>query len=121
IGDRPRGWAIASWIGLLLLCASTALAQQPAGTREISGTVVDEAGGPVENATVAVSEGGATATTAADGTFKLARVPATNLTIDVTAEGFTARQLTVLGARTALQLQVTVARPAPPAPPPTRT
>jgi TonB-dependent starch-binding outer membrane protein SusC len=120
IGDRPRGWVIAPWIVLLLLCASTAFAQQPAATREISGTIIDIDGNPVANATVAVAGGGPTATTAADGTFKLARVPVTNLTIDVTAEGFTPRQLTVLGARTALQLQVTVARPAPPAPPASR-
>ena len=121
IGDRPRGWVIAPWIVLLLLSASTALAQQPAATRDISGTIIDIDGQPVANATVAIAGGGATATTAADGTFTLAKVPAANLTIDVTAEGFTPRQLTVLGARTALQLQVTVVRLAPPAPPPTRT
>ncbi len=121
IGDRPRGWVIAPWIVLLLLCASTAFAQQPAATREISGAVLDADGNPVANATVAVTGGGVTATTAADGTFKLAKVPAANVTIDITAEGFTARQIAVLGARTALQLQVTLVRPAPPAPPPTRT
>lgn len=121
IGDRPRGWAIASWIVLLLVSAGTAFAQQPAPTREISGTVVDADGKPVANATVAVSGGGPTATTAEDGTFKLPKVAAANVTIDVTAEGFTARQLAVLGARTALQLQVTIARPPPAVPPPTRT
>lgn len=121
IGSRPRGWAVASWIVLLLVCASTAFAQQPAATRELTGTVVDADGQPVANATVAVSGGGPTTTTAADGTFKLPRVAVTNVTIDVTAEGFTARQLAILGARTALQLQVTVVRPPPPAPAATRT
>lgn len=121
VGKRPRRWVAVPWFVLVLLCASTAFAQQPAATREISGTVVDVDGKPVANATVAVAGGGETATTAADGTFKLAKVPATNVTIDVTAEGFTARQIAVLGARTALQLQVTVAPTAPPAPPPTRT
>src|SRR6185503_5677957 len=66
ISDRPRGWVIAPWIVLLLLCASTAFAQQPAATREISGTVTDIDGKPIANATVAVAGGGVTATTAAD-------------------------------------------------------
>ncbi|HWU91477.1 MAG TPA: SusC/RagA family TonB-linked outer membrane protein [Kofleriaceae bacterium] len=104
-----------------MISASTAFAQQPAATREISGSVVDGDGKPVANATVAVSGGGPTATTGADGTFKLAKVVATNLTVDVTAEGFTPRQVIVLGARTALQLQVTVVRPPPATPPPPRT
>lgn len=119
IGDRPRRWWIAPWMVLLLLCANTVFAQ-PAATRDISGTIVDLEGKPVANATVAIA-GGASATTAADGTFTLAKAPATNLTVDVTAEGFTARQITVLAARTPLQLQLVLARPAPPAPPPTRT
>jgi TonB-linked SusC/RagA family outer membrane protein len=122
IGDRSRRWAMAPWIvWVLLLCASNVFAQQPGATREISGTIVDVEGKPVANATVAVAGGGATATTAADGTFKLAKVPATNLTIDVTAEGFLARQLMVIGSPTPLQLQLTLVRPAPPAPAPTRT
>lgn len=120
ICDHPRGWAIASWIVLILIAAGTAFAQ-PAPTREITGAVVDGDGNPVANATVAVTGGGPSATTGADGTFKLPKVAAANLTIEITAEGFTARQITVLGAKTALQLQVTVVRPPPAAPPPTRT
>jgi hypothetical protein len=120
ICDHPRGWAIASWIVLVLLATGTAFAQQPA-TREITGTIVDGDGTPVANATVAVTGGGPSTTTGPDGTFKLPKVAAANLTIEITAEGFTARQITVLGARTALQLQVTVVRPPPPTPPPTRT
>jgi TonB-dependent starch-binding outer membrane protein SusC len=119
IGDLPRGWVMAPWILLVLLCASTASAQQPAVTRDISGTVVEIDGKPVANATVAVT-GGATATTAGDGTFKLAKAPVTNLTIEITADGFTTRQIAVLGARTALDLQVTVVRTALLPPTPTR-
>jgi TonB-dependent starch-binding outer membrane protein SusC len=125
VGKRPRGWWGVPWTALLiwLLCASTAFAQQPAATREISGTVVDVEGKPVANATVALA-GGAKVTTGPDGSFKLAKAPVANATVDITAEGFTARQIAVLGARTALQLQVTLVRPAPPpapAAPTTRT
>ncbi|HWO17477.1 MAG TPA: SusC/RagA family TonB-linked outer membrane protein [Kofleriaceae bacterium] len=107
-----------------MLCASTAFAQQPAPTREVSGTVVDDAGKPVANATVAVT-GGEKVTTAADGKFKLAKVPVANVTLEITAEGFTVWRVAVLGARTALQLPpVKLERPAPPpapAAPTTRT
>jgi TonB-dependent SusC/RagA subfamily outer membrane receptor len=112
---------MATWIILVLMSAGAALAQPAGPTREISGTVLDGDGQPVASATVAVTGGGPTATTAADGTFKLARVAAANLTLEVTAEGFTARQVAILGARTALQLQVVLVRPPPPAPVPTRT
>jgi len=119
---HPRAWLIGIWIAMFLLPASVALAQRPvAGTRDISGTIGDVDGNPVANATVAVTGGGPTATSGADGTFKLAKVPATNLAIDVTAEGFTTRQVTVIGARAALQLQVVLVRPAAPPPVETRT
>ena len=41
--------------------------------------------------------------------------------IEITAEGFTAKQVPVLGAATPLQLQVVIVRPAPAAPPPAET
>src|ERR1051325_9064206 len=89
----------------LLLITSTAYSQPKGKTREISGTVVDVDSQPVANATVAVSGGGPSATTAADGAFKLTGVATANVTIEVTAEGFTARQVPVVGAATALSLQ----------------
>jgi TonB-linked SusC/RagA family outer membrane protein len=104
----------------LLLISSTAFAQR-GKTREISGTVVDVDTKPVANATVAVSGGGPSATTGADGSFKLTGVAITNLTIEVTADGFTARQIPVLGANSALSLQLVIAKPAPVAPAPVET
>ncbi|HEU0036838.1 MAG TPA: SusC/RagA family TonB-linked outer membrane protein [Kofleriaceae bacterium] len=90
----------------------------PAKGREITGTVLDVDGKPIANATITVPNG-PTATTAADGTFKVT-VPLTNLTVDVAAEGYAARQVTVLGAATALALQVVLVKPAAPPPPETR-
>lgn len=124
IGDPPRRRAVGPWIVLLIMMlgASTVFAQQPAATREINGVVLDVDGQPVANATVTVAgAAGVAATTGADGTFKLAKAPVTNVTIDVAAQGFAARQIAVLGARTPLQLQVVVVRPAAPAPPATRS
>jgi TonB-dependent SusC/RagA subfamily outer membrane receptor len=103
----------------LTLITSTVLAQPAAGKRDITGTVVDADGKPVANATLTV-EGGASVTTAADGTFKLS-VPPTNLTINVAADGFTERKVTIIGAKTALSLQVALVRPPPATGPPTRT
>ena len=76
---------------------------------------------PVANATVTVSGGGASATSAADGTFKLAGVATSNVALEVTAEGFTAKLIPVLDATTMLQLQVVLIRPAPVAPLPAET
>jgi TonB-dependent SusC/RagA subfamily outer membrane receptor len=102
---------------IALLVSSLTAHAQPAKKRDISGTVLDVDGQPVANATVTVTGGGPTATTAADGSFKLAGVAAANVSLEVTAEGFTAKQIPVLGAPTPLQLSVVIVRP-PPAPPP---
>lgn len=83
-------------------------------TRDVTGSVTDAEGKPVANATVAVAGGGATATTAADGTFKLAAPTTGNVMIEVTAEGFTARQIPLLPAATAVSLQVSLVKPPPP-------
>src|SRR5687768_10816921 len=90
----PFGWVLVSLFALSF-AATSAYAQRPGPTRDVSGTVSDVDGQPVANATVAVTGGTATTTTGADGAFKL-KVPQTNLTLDVTAEGFTARQVTLL-------------------------
>ena len=107
----------------LMLAPLVAHAQNrpPAKGRDIAGTVVDVDANPVGNATVSVTGGGPTATTAADGSFKLTGVAATNLVIEITADGFTARQVPVLGAATPLQLQVVIVKPAAAAPPPVTT
>jgi TonB-linked SusC/RagA family outer membrane protein len=102
----------------LTLCSISAQAQpaKPKG-RDVVGTVVDVDATPVANATVSVAGGGPSATTAADGSFKLTGVATGNVVVEVTAEGFTAKQVPVLGATTALQLQVVIVKPAPAAPP----
>src|SRR5215510_16459641 len=106
----------------LLLFAFPARAQPAKGKgRDIVGTVVDVDARPVANATVTVSGGGPSATTAADGGFKLTGVATSNLALEVTAEGFTAKLLPVLDATTLLQLQVVLVRPAPVVPPPVET
>jgi len=99
----------------LLLFPLIAHAQNPrppAKGRDIAGAIVDIDANPVANATVAVSGGGPTATTGPDGSFKLTGVAATNVTIEITADGFTAKQVNVIGAATPLQLQVVIVKPA---------
>jgi len=98
---------------LALLLSSMAAHAQNAKKRDISGIVVDIDGKPVANASVTVTGGGPTTTTAADGSFKLAVAP-TNLVIEVTADGLTPRQIQLIGAATPLQLSLVLARPAPP-------
>ena len=68
---------------LLLLQASQVFAQ----TRTLTGVVRDSANQPLVAATVSVKGGGASTTTAADGSFTLA-VPAGNITLDVSYVGF---------------------------------
>ncbi|HSS03038.1 MAG TPA: carboxypeptidase regulatory-like domain-containing protein, partial [Kofleriaceae bacterium] len=97
-----------------------ALAQNAKG-RSVSGTVLDIDAKPVAHATVTVAGGGPSTTTGDDGSFKLAGVATTNVVLEVTADGFTAKQVPVLGAATALQLSVVIVKPAPAAPPPSET
>lgn len=107
----------------LLLCSMTAYAQNARG-RNITGAVLDADARPVASATVTVAGGGPSATTGADGSFKLAGVATTNVVLEITADGFTAKQIPVLGANTALQMSITMVKPvaaAPPPPPVTET
>jgi len=97
---------------LALVLSSMAAHAQNAKKRDISGTVLDIDGKPVANASVTVTGGGPTTTTAADGSFKLAVAP-TNLVIEVSADGLTPRQVQLIGAATPLQLSLVLARPAP--------
>jgi TonB-linked SusC/RagA family outer membrane protein len=102
-----------------LFFSVTAFAQPAKGKgRDISGVVLDADNNPVANATVSVGGGGPSATTGADGSFKLPGVATSNVTIEVTADGYSAKAVPVLGAATALQLQVVVVKPQSAAPPP---
>src|SRR5262245_9397844 len=95
----------------LMLLALPAHAQNAKG-RNITGTVLDVDAKPVAHATVAVSGGGPTATTTDDGSFKLAGVATTNVVLEVTADGYTAKQVPVLGAATPLQVSVVIVKAA---------
>ncbi|MBC7973385.1 MAG: SusC/RagA family TonB-linked outer membrane protein [Myxococcales bacterium] len=88
-------------------------ARQAAKAREVTGIITDLEGKPVANATVAVSGGGPTTTTGADGAFKLS-VATTNVMVDVSADGYTPHQLQLFGAATPLQLQLTLVKVAAP-------
>src|SRR5579872_6085063 len=65
--------------------------------RDITGTVVDVDGNPVASATVAIAGGGPTTTTAPDGSFQLTGVATANVMVEISADGFTAKQVPVLG------------------------
>jgi TonB-dependent starch-binding outer membrane protein SusC len=117
---HPLGAAVCA-LALLLFPFIAAAQNAKAKGRDIAGTVVDVDSHPVANATVTVAGGGPSATTGADGSFKLTGVATANLMIDVTADGFTSKQVPVLGAATALQLQIVVVKPVAAAPPPVET
>jgi len=109
--------SVQPWVGLalclftLVMWSSSAFAQK-AKTREVTGVVADVDAKPIANATVSIANG-PTATTGADGAFKLA-APVTDAIIEISADGFTAKQVPILAATTALQLQLTLVKPAPP-------
>jgi TonB-linked SusC/RagA family outer membrane protein len=108
----------------LLLFPLIAHAQNPrppAKGRDIAGAVVDVDARPVANATISVSGGGPTTTTGPDGSFKLSGVTTANVAVDITADGFTAKQIQVIGAPTPLQLQIVIVKPAAAVPPPSET
>src|ERR1044071_4266609 len=81
---HPLGAAAVCALALLLI-PIIAFAQnaRPAKGRDINGTVVDVDSSPVANATVSVAGGGPSATTGADGSFKLTGVATTNVMVDV--------------------------------------
>ncbi len=110
-------WAVA--VLALIISSGSALAQPKPKGRDVSGVVVDIDQKPVANATVTVGDGGPSATTAADGSFKLAAVAATNVVVEIKADGFTARTIPLLAAATPLSLQVVLV-PQTPAPVPGR-
>jgi len=75
-----RPWCAAAWVALALAVAACG----PALT-DLSGTVVDAAGRPIEGALVQV--GNRTATTDASGMFKLEKLEPGAYTVSVTAPG----------------------------------
>src|ERR1044071_439176 len=99
----------------LMLLANIAHAQNAKG-RTITGTVLDVDSKPVAHATVTVSGGGPSTTTADDGSFKLAGVATANLVLEIPAEGFTPRHVPVLGAAAPLLLNVSLVKPVAAAP-----
>jgi TonB-linked SusC/RagA family outer membrane protein len=109
---QPLGQALC--VLALLLLSVTAFAQNAKGAkgREVSGVISDADGKPVANATVTVTGGGPSTTTSADGAFKLT-VATTNLSVDVSADGFTTRTVQLIAAATPLSLQLTLVKPAP--------
>lgn len=116
-------WTVSAWTmvvcALLLVFTTSAFAQAKPKGREVSGAVFDADQKPVAGATVTVGDGGPSATTAADGTFKLTGVTTANSVVEIKADGFTTRTIPLLGATTALSLQVGLVKPqaAPTAPP----
>jgi TonB-dependent starch-binding outer membrane protein SusC len=119
VGTPTFRWAVAALV--LLMSFGSAIAQPKPKGREVSGTVVDADQRPVANATVTVADGGPSATTGADGAFKLTGVATGNVIVEIKADGFTTRTIPLLAAATALSLQVVVVRPQAPAAAATRT
>jgi TonB-dependent starch-binding outer membrane protein SusC len=119
LGTASFTWAVAALV--ILMSFGTVLAQPKPKGRDVSGSIVDADQKPVANATVTVADGGPSATTGADGAFKLTGVATGNVVVEIKADGFTTRAIPLLAAQTALSLQVVMVRPAPPAAAATRT
>ncbi|HRC54632.1 MAG TPA: carboxypeptidase-like regulatory domain-containing protein, partial [Kofleriaceae bacterium] len=104
-------------ISLLLAWSGAAMAQ---ATRNLTGVVITDGGG-VAGATIQIKDKPLTATSGADGTFTLAKVPVTDLVVQVSAEGFNPVEVPVKAGRTATVFAVTLTKVAPPPPAPLRT
>jgi TonB-dependent starch-binding outer membrane protein SusC len=99
---------------VVALVSSAARAQSTDRSgRRIFGTIVDIDTSPVANATVTVAPWGPTATTDAGGHFRLTRVATTHVVVKVVADGFLAKQISVLADAAEQELLVTVVRPQP--------
>src|SRR6478609_9122902 len=113
--------AVSAWTlvvcAFLFLFSSSAFAQAKPKGREVAGAIFDADQKPIGGATVTVGDGGPSATTAADGTFKLTGVTTANGVIEIKADGFTTRTVPILGGTTAFVLQVGLAKPQAPATP----
>jgi TonB-linked SusC/RagA family outer membrane protein len=112
---HPLGAAVCALALLLVSMATLVTAYaQPAKGRAITGTILDVDSKPIAGATVSVAGGGPSATTGDDGSFRLTGVATGNVILEVTAEGFTGKQVAVVGATTALQLSVVIVKNGPP-------
>ena len=86
-GSFRGTWLIAVWV----VAASGLLEARPAqgqATGSVRGTVVDDGGGAPLAGAVVTLEVGLSTTTAGDGAFVIAGVPAGDYTLTVTREGF---------------------------------
>jgi iron complex outermembrane recepter protein len=90
-------------------------------TRNLTGVVITaDGGGGVAGATIQIKDRPLTATAGADGTFTLAKVPVTDLVVQVSAEGYVAVEIPVKAGRGNTIFAATLSKQLPPPPPPTR-
>jgi iron complex outermembrane recepter protein len=105
-------------ISLLLAWGGAAMAQ---ATRTLTGVVITtDGGGGVSGATIQIKDKPLTATAGADGTFTLAKVPVTDVVIQVSAEGYIAVEIPVKAGRGNTVFAASLSKQLPPPPPPTR-
>lgn len=104
-------------ISLLLAWSGAAMAQ---ATRNLTGVVIADNVG-VAGATIQIKDKPLTTTSGADGAFTLAKVPVTDVTVQVSAEGYNPIEVPVKAGRTATVFAVTLTKVAPPPPPPVRS
>lgn len=88
-------------------------------TRTLTGVITTEGGG-VAGATVTIKDKPLTTTAGADGTFTLAKVPVTDLVVQVSAEGYVAVEIPVKAGRGNTVFAASLSKQLPPPPPPTR-
>jgi hypothetical protein len=81
----------------------------PAQVGSVQGTITATTGGaPLGNVSIALSPGGETATTAADGTFSLTNVPVGSYTMTLTRAGFLTKTIPAVGVAMAGPTNVAV-------------
>jgi iron complex outermembrane recepter protein len=90
-------------------------------TRTLTGVVITtDGGGGVSGAMIQIKDKPLTATAGADGTFTLAKVPVTDLLIQVSAEGYIPIEIPVKAGRGNTVFAASLSKQLPPPPPPTR-
>ena len=107
--------SVAIIAGLFALGGSTAVMAQP--SRSMEGLVSKADGTPLPNATVKVAGTELSALTGETGSFQIAKAPRTQVTLEISAAGFVARELIIAAGRgkvTALAVSLTAAVPPPP-------
>ncbi|MEZ4363501.1 MAG: TonB-dependent receptor [Kofleriaceae bacterium] len=105
-------------ISLLLAWSGAAMAQ---ATRTLTGVIITaDGGGGVAGATIQIKDKTLTVTTGEDGTFTLAKVPAGEVVVQVSAEGYVSVEIPVKAGRGNTIFAATLSKQLPPPPPPTR-